>query len=102
MNRPLRLLASGLNAQARNVLNEVLGDDLGWVTDEAVCAQVDASPFFPDKGQSDYVRDAKRLCRDCPLIQPCLEYALRSHSFGVWGGTSDFDRRRMRRERRAS
>ena len=66
-----------------------------WMTD-GVCAQVDPDLWFPEKGGS--TREAKALCARCPVHPECLAYALaHDERFGVWGGASERDRRRMRR-----
>ena len=68
-----------------------------WTAD-ALCAQTDPEAFFPENGGS--VRDAKRTCAACPVIEECLEYALRTRQqFGVWGNTSERDRRKILKER---
>jgi WhiB family redox-sensing transcriptional regulator len=76
---------------------DLLGDELSWLTPEAVCAQVDTEIFFPDKGESNV--HAKKVCHSCPLISDCLEYALTHEVFGVWGGTSPRERRVIRHRR---
>lgn len=69
------------------------GDD--WRTD-ALCAQTDPEAFFPAKGGS--TRDAKRICQRCPERAECLEFALEhDERFGVWGGLSERERRRLRK-----
>jgi WhiB family redox-sensing transcriptional regulator len=61
-----------------------------------VCAQVDPELWFPEKGGS--TRAAKALCARCPVRPECLAYALtHDERFGIWGGTSERDRRRMKR-----
>jgi len=66
-----------------------------WMTD-GLCAQTDPDAFFPEKGGS--TREAKAVCRRCPVSAECLAYALANDArFGVWGGTSERDRRRMKR-----
>ena len=61
-----------------------------WVRD-ALCAQVDADLFFPEKGGTPY--PAKRVCRTCPVAAECLEYALTSRErFGVFGGKTPNER----------
>ena len=71
-----------------------------WM-DEANCAGVDAELFFPTKGQSTH--QAKEVCRGCSVRLACLEHALvNSEKFGIWGGLSERQRRRMRRDRRAA
>ncbi|MCL1840846.1 MAG: WhiB family transcriptional regulator [Propionibacteriaceae bacterium] len=68
---------------------------LGW-QDRALCAQTDPEAFFPDKGGS--TREAKGVCAHCEVREPCLEYAItHDERFGIWGGTSERERRKLRR-----
>ncbi|WKD59721.1 WhiB family transcriptional regulator [Corynebacterium caspium] len=65
--------------------------------DQALCAQTDPEAFFPEKGGS--TREAKRICQACSVRDECLEYALEhDERFGIWGGLSSRDRRRLRRD----
>lgn len=69
--------------------------DLGWQSD-ALCAQTDPEAFFPEKGGS--TRDAKKVCGSCNVRSQCLEYALANDErFGIWGGLSERERRRLRK-----
>ncbi len=71
------------------------GNSLGWQTD-ALCAQTDPEAFFPEKGGS--TRDAKRVCTSCDVPGECLEYALQNDErFGIWGGLSERERRKLKR-----
>lgn len=66
-----------------------------WM-DDAVCAETAPDIFFPEKGGS--TRDAKALCQSCGVRQQCLDYALeRDERFGIWGGLSERERRRVAR-----
>ena len=68
-----------------------------WET-RAACAtpQVDPNWFFPDKGGSS--RRAKAVCSSCSVAVQCLNAALRREErFGVWGGLSERERRRLLR-----
>jgi WhiB family redox-sensing transcriptional regulator len=68
---------------------------LSW-QDKALCAQTDPEAFFPEKGGS--TREAKRICVSCEVKQECLEYALmQDERFGIWGGLSERERRRLKR-----
>ena len=50
--------------------------------------------FFPSDGVG--VDVARRICADCPVKSECLEYALANRiDHGVWGGTSERERRRI-------
>jgi WhiB family redox-sensing transcriptional regulator len=66
---------------------------------DALCAETDPEAFFPEKGGS--TRDAKRVCTGCPVRAQCLEFALANDErFGIWGGLSERERRRVRLQRR--
>lgn len=68
-----------------------------WQVD-ANCLGVDPDLFFPEKGAT--TREAKEVCRGCVVREPCLEFALQNgEKFGVWGGLSERERRRIRRQR---
>ena len=64
--------------------------------ERALCAQTDPEAFFPEKGGS--TREAKRICMGCEVRDRCLEYALaHDERFGIWGGLSERERRRLKR-----
>ena len=87
---PVRLGVPGVRAAA-------VDDDnpLAWQTD-ALCAQTDPEAFFPEKGGS--TRDATRICTSCEVRSQCLEYALANDErFGIWGGLSERERRKLRK-----
>jgi WhiB family transcriptional regulator, redox-sensing transcriptional regulator len=70
-------------------------DDDQW-QENALCAQTDPEAFFPEKGGS--TREAKRICLGCEVKDACLEYALANDErFGIWGGLSERERRRLKR-----
>lgn len=67
----------------------------------ANCASIGTEVFFPENiaqwmDVQDYV---KRLCAECPVAVECLDYALRVRVQGVWAGTTETERRRIRKER---
>lgn len=80
-----------------------LDDAAPWMDPKAptaVCAEVDPELWHPEKGGSTV--EPKRLCRSCPLMAACREWALAHPAetrHGVWGGLSERDRRALRRER---
>lgn len=72
-------------------------DQLSW-QDFANCRGADADLFFPERGAS--TRTAKSICAACEVKGACLEFALvEGEKFGIWGGMSERERRRVRRER---
>lgn len=68
---------------------------------QAVCSQTDPELFYPEKGQSP--NDAKKTCRSCPVQVECLSWALEHHEwYGVWGGLSVRERRRLTKKKPAA
>jgi WhiB family redox-sensing transcriptional regulator len=88
-DRPvLSLITGGFDAMFEAVEDQ-------W-QDRALCAQTDPEAFFPEKGGS--TREAKRICLGCEVRDDCLEYALANDErFGIWGGLSERERRRLKR-----
>ncbi|HEY1179349.1 MAG TPA: WhiB family transcriptional regulator [Phytomonospora sp.] len=61
---------------------------------DALCAQVDTEIFFPEKGGQ--TKPAMRICQRCPVAAECLDHALANNErFGIWGGVSERNRRRL-------
>jgi WhiB family redox-sensing transcriptional regulator len=78
---------------------DLIGPDLTWQAN-ANCVGVDPDIFFPERGAS--TREAKAICAACKVKTECLNYALdNGEKFGIWGGTSERERRRLRRARAA-
>ncbi len=64
----------------------------------ANCLGVEPNLFYPERGAS--TREAKEVCRGCAVRDDCLEYAINNgEKFGIWGGLSERERRRYRRQR---
>ncbi|MFI6559687.1 WhiB family transcriptional regulator [Streptomyces sp. NPDC050534] len=74
--------------------------------DRAACRSEDPDLFFPigTSGPSLLqTEQAKTVCRRCPVREECLRWALDTgECMGVWGGTSEMERRALRRRQRAS
>ena len=72
--------------------------DFAWML-AGKCRELDPNEFFPSDGTG--VTKARSICSDCPVKAPCLEYALRNRiDHGVWGGTSERERRRILKRRK--
>jgi len=83
--------------EKRSLLAQIWGDPPAWKA-KANCMGVDPDFFFPERGAS--TREAKQVCRGCVVREDCLEYALANgEKFGIWGGLSERERRRIRRAR---
>jgi WhiB family transcriptional regulator, redox-sensing transcriptional regulator len=69
----------------------------------AACQGVDVETFYPATEDEEDAAAAKAICSGCPVRQPCLEHALvHREREGVWGGTTERERRRIVRQRRKS
>ena len=92
---PQRPWSKVTNCPARDTVETV--EDQEW-RKLANCLGVDPDLFYPDRGAS--TREAKNVCRGCVVREECLEYALSTgEKFGIWGGLSERERRRIRRQR---
>ena len=69
--------------------------------DDTGCRDADPDLFFPIGTTGPALRqidEAKRICRTCPVQDQCLAWALDNGvACGVWGGTSEDERRAIRR-----
>ncbi len=72
----------------------------------AACRDTNPDLFFPvgTTGPAiEQIAAAKAICGECPAREECLEYALATNQdSGIWGGTSEEERRVMRRQLQAA
>ncbi len=73
--------------------------------ERAACRGLDTSLFFPGRGES--IAEAEAVCASCEVRDDCLWFALGDTArspqrFGVWGGSSERQRRRLRHQLRAT
>jgi WhiB family redox-sensing transcriptional regulator len=82
-------------ASVTDIFSAVDDGPLAW-QERALCAQTDPEAFFPEKGGS--TREAKKVCASCDVRSECLDYALANDErFGIWGGLSERERRKLKR-----
>lgn len=75
----------------------------------AACASIDPEMFFPVEVEDSngklltssypHLQQAKSVCGSCELKFDCLQYALENVETGIWGGTTEHQRRSLRRGR---
>jgi WhiB family redox-sensing transcriptional regulator len=74
--------------------------DYSWRR-EALCRDTDPDLFFPVGTTGNalvQIERAKEVCSECPVNRECLDYALETNQdSGIWGGTSEEERRILRR-----
>ena len=67
----------------------------------ALCRDEDPELFFPigtTGPAATQVDEAKQVCRRCSVIDDCLAWSLETgQDAGVWGGTSEDERRALKR-----
>lgn len=70
---------------------------------DAACRDTDPDLFFPVGSTGlalEQIESAKVVCRNCAAQADCLEFALTTNQdSGIWGGTSEEERRMLRRQR---
>ena len=68
--------------------------------DRAACRDEDPELFFPVGTTGPalvQIEQAKAVCRTCPVVAPCLAWALDGNVSGVWGGMDEDERRSLKR-----
>ena len=75
--------------------------EYGWRA-QAMCRDTDPELFFPigtTGAALVQIEQARAVCRQCPVQADCLDFALTTNQdSGIWGGTSEEERRVLRRE----
>jgi len=68
---------------------------------KAACRDTDPDLFFPVGTTGPaivQIENAKAVCRQCDAQAECLEYAIATNQdSGIWGGTSEEERRKLRK-----
>lgn len=68
----------------------------------AKCAGLDTEVFYPPQEKFDLSEEkyiTQRLCGNCPVKEACLEWGLVHERYGIWGGTTPYRRRFIRKAR---
>ena len=69
-----------------------------WV-EQAACSEVGPGPWDSDDETNNSYREARRVCRVCPVAAECLEWALTNDErYGMWGGMTPAERRGLGNE----
>lgn len=80
-----------------------LREALTW-QEQALCAQGDASLWFPPRSGAREAAAAVTVCCRCPVVDECLTYAMEYEGrdrfrYGIWGGLTPRQRERLARAR---
>ena len=90
----------------KDSFNKARQYDSGNWRNDAACRETDPNLFFPVGASGpavEQIANAKAICSNCLARVACLKYALDSHQdYGIWGGTTEEERRKILRLRRKS
>lgn len=59
------------------------------------CRGRDTNFFYPENNRWAEV-SAKKVCAGCPVFAQCMDWALAHDELGIWGGTTDRERRKIK------
>jgi len=79
-------------------------DDQPWRA-EAACRDYPTDLFFATTGHASIAaaRDARAVCRRCPVREECLAYAMSDPDiYGIWGGLTRLQRVKLKRSQRSA
>ncbi|TDD08103.1 WhiB family transcriptional regulator [Saccharopolyspora terrae] len=79
------------------LLTNLPGADFGVAPE---CSETDPEIFFPEPGRVDLARRAIAICERCPVLEACREKAVLHGELGIWGGTTETQREKIRAARR--
>lgn len=72
-------------------------DPDGWRL-SAACRGHNPDIWHPEKGDTRTAAIAHAICNTCPVIDPCRTHAIEHRERGIWGGTSERQRKTIRSE----
>ena len=73
-----------------------------------ICSEIDPELFFPQDVEGNKLasyyneKGAKEICSTCVYRVDCLIYAFKNGEIGIWGGTTDGQRKHMKRDMKIS
>lgn len=98
-------VSARLGGEMARRLPKPLASNYEW-QEQGKCREVDPEIFFLPYNarmgeKRKLIAEAKKVCATCPVIEQCLNHALTvGEEFGVWGGMSEEERRRINLRKR--
>lgn len=68
--------------------------DFSW-HQKAACKDLSADIFFPVNYNTSSLKEAKQICSSCPVKVECFQDAISSNVYGIWAGTTEYQRRNI-------
>ena len=79
-----------------DLLDAIQAGDRHWRA-HAACADHYPDLWFPERGEWDIAKAARRICHTCPVRRECVDQAFRTDErFGIWGGLTPYQRTTIR------
>ena len=68
--------------------------------DQAACQGTDLTSFYPDDAgvAVGTNRVLRKICKGCPILNECADYAITNEQHGFWGGLTPTDRWDIRKK----
>jgi WhiB family transcriptional regulator, redox-sensing transcriptional regulator len=70
---------------------------------QGACLNADPDVFFPISvagASATQIRTARAICAGCAVRSDCIDFAVENREIqGIWGGTTDDERKKLRRAR---
>lgn len=91
------------HAMRGNSGNRTSGTDAPFFDGTQPCREIGSELFFPEDAAEALKLKAlvKPICRSCQFSSPCLKWALENYEVGIWSGTTDSERQRIRRKKKS-
>jgi len=68
--------------------------------EDPLCQQISTELFFPEASEGRVlVAQVKSICERCPHLQECEEWGINKERYGIWGGLTENQRRKIRIKR---
>lgn len=66
------------------------------------CRELSTDLFFPEDSHEaeKLLMVVRPICSSCKFNSSCLDWALSKNEMGIWAGTTDLDRKRIKRRTR--
>jgi hypothetical protein len=90
--------------------NNITGTKAPHFDGSQPCRSLDTEVFYPEdedpavkaRKTKAAMEELKPLCSSCAFSSPCLEWALKNNEYGIWAGTTEADRKMIKRQRNFS
>lgn len=95
-NQPTRATDLGGKTNILEFVGQLRDPEAHWKV-RGLCNDYAPDAWFPGKGEMNSAnREALKLCLDCPVRQRCFAYAMDRNEQGIWGGSTEPERKALK------